>query len=100
MAREPRWSMPNCSSHLQARLLQVDLALDAAQDVAGDLAPVAELDERVALGGIDLVHHPLVAQRALLDAAVAVAIVVVQLARSDLEAPHAELVQAADALDR
>ena len=48
----------------------------------------------LALGGVDLVHHPLVGERALLEP-----VLVLDLPRPDLEAPLAELVEPADALD-
>ena len=81
-------------SDLEPRLLEVELALDAAHDLARDLAAVAQPDQRLALGGVDLVHHPLVEQRALLEP-----VLVLDLARADLEAPLAELVEPADPLD-
>src|SRR6185312_4280897 len=82
-------------SDLEPRLLEVELVLDAAHDLARDLLAVAQPDERAALRGEDLVHQALVEQRALLEV-----LLVLDLARADLEPPLAELVQAAHALDR
>src|SRR5215218_2014352 len=81
------------ASNLEPRLLQVELALDPAHHLARDLTAVPEPDERLPLGGVDLVHQALIEERALLDA-----VVVRDLARADLEAPLAELVQPADSL--
>src|SRR5919198_2416108 len=80
---------------LQPRLLQVELAFDAAHHVRADLACVAKPDQLLALCGVDLVHHPLVGEGSLLDP-----IRVLDLPRPHLEAPLAELVEGADSLDR
>src|SRR5215216_2829390 len=82
------------SSDLQPRLLQVELALDPPHHLGADLASVPKPDELLALGGVDLVHHPLVGAGALLDP-----VAVLDLPRSHLEAPLAEAVEGADSLD-
>jgi putative oxidoreductase len=47
---------------LEPRLLEVELALNPAHHVGADLAGVAKADQLPALGGVDLVHHPLVGE--------------------------------------
>ena len=55
---------------VQPRVFEVEVALDAVQDLVVDLAPAAQLDHAAALGVEKLAAQPLVGLRPLLDLAV------------------------------
>src|SRR5204863_9600632 len=82
---------------LEPLLLEVELALDAAHHVGTDPPLVAEPYQLGALRGVDLVHEPLIGERALLDA---VRVRAVELAGPGREAPLPESVESTDPLER
>src|SRR3954464_4793843 len=85
-----RW--PPGESHLEARVLEVEVALDAAHDLVVDLAHVAQADD---LGALGLEH---LAAQALVGLGLPVDRAVVVLVEARREAPDAEVVEAAHAV--
>src|SRR3954447_11232216 len=85
-----RW--PPGESHLEPRVLEVEVALEAAHDLVVDLPHVAQADDLRALGLEHLAPQALVGVGLLVDRSV---VVVVEARR---EAPDAEVVQAAHAV--
>src|SRR5439155_6675557 len=83
---------PDTGLDLQARVLEVEVALDAVHRLVVDPPLAAQLDDRLALGVQDLSPQPLPGQRLLLDAAVVVAV------EAGGEAAPAELVLSAHPL--
>src|SRR5829696_6701155 len=79
-------ALPN----LEARLVEVEVVLDAAQRLVGDPAPVAQADDRLALALEDVGPQALVGERALFEVGPRVAALLVE---PRLVAPQPELVE-------